>query len=304
MISFRYHLISVIAIFLAIALGVVVGTTALNGAVVGDLRRQVSDLKDTNAQSQAANKALQAKAGNADELANAYGSKILGGALAKKSVVLLAAPGVSASLLDGIGAELTAAGGTVSARLQLTKSFLDPQRASDIRSLATTTQPIGLDYPTTDDVGTLAGSLLGFVLLGKGAATDLSQVLSGFGQLGMIQASGSNPAAGQAVVLVSSATMAKDDPAAMMLVSLAGAIGSAGPTVVADAGGGVADAGGLVSLLRGDADAGKSVATVDDAGDTLGQLTVALTVADSLKGHHGDYGAGAGADALLPGAAG
>ena len=31
MIDFRYHIVSIIAVFLALAVGIVVGTTALNG---------------------------------------------------------------------------------------------------------------------------------------------------------------------------------------------------------------------------------------------------------------------------------
>ncbi|MFN2523414.1 MAG: copper transporter, partial [Mycobacteriales bacterium] len=38
-IDFRYHLVSIIAVFLALALGIVVGTTALNGGIVDTLRR-------------------------------------------------------------------------------------------------------------------------------------------------------------------------------------------------------------------------------------------------------------------------
>ena len=45
MISFRYHLVSIIAVFLALALGIVVGTTALNGPITTDLRKQVNTLK-------------------------------------------------------------------------------------------------------------------------------------------------------------------------------------------------------------------------------------------------------------------
>ena len=40
-ISFRYHLVSIVAVFLALALGIVVGTTALNGPITKDLRNQV-----------------------------------------------------------------------------------------------------------------------------------------------------------------------------------------------------------------------------------------------------------------------
>ena len=45
MIDFRYHLVSLIAVFLAIALGIVIGTTQLNGKVLDDLRGQVSSLE-------------------------------------------------------------------------------------------------------------------------------------------------------------------------------------------------------------------------------------------------------------------
>ena len=45
MISFRYHVVSIVAVFLALALGVVVGTTALNGPITTDLRNKVDTAK-------------------------------------------------------------------------------------------------------------------------------------------------------------------------------------------------------------------------------------------------------------------
>ncbi|MDQ3502978.1 MAG: copper transporter, partial [Actinomycetota bacterium] len=38
MVDFRYHLVTIISIFLALAVGIVVGTTALNGPVLNGLR--------------------------------------------------------------------------------------------------------------------------------------------------------------------------------------------------------------------------------------------------------------------------
>ena len=38
MVDFRYHLVSIIAVFLALAVGIVVGTAALNGPVLDSLR--------------------------------------------------------------------------------------------------------------------------------------------------------------------------------------------------------------------------------------------------------------------------
>ena len=304
MISFRYHLVSVIAVFLGIALGVAIGTSALNGAVVGDLRRQNSDLKNNDNALTAQNQELRDRSANADLLAQTFGAKIAGATLAKTPVVLLAAPGASKGLKDSIAAEVSAAGGTVAGRLQLSKDFSDPRRANDIRSLATSgLHPIGLQLPNTEDPGSLAGALLGFVLLGHGQSTDLAQVVAGFGTLNMIKAESSTVTAGKLVLLIAPGTRPKDDEAAKMLLSFGTQLGAGtgGPTVVV--GDPASDtAGGLVALVRNDDTASKAVSTVDDATSPLGVLTVVLTGAETVAGHKGHYGTGAGNDGLLPGA--
>jgi hypothetical protein len=299
-ISFRYHLVSIIGIFLAVALGVVVGTTALNGAVVGDLRRQVSDLKKSNSDATEQTKVLQQQAGNADALAQSFGPKIAGGTLANTPVVLLATPGTPAALKDAIATEIAAAGGKVSGRVQLSRDFLDPKRAADIRSLATSgAHPLGLQLPATDDAGRLAGSLLGFVLLGKGQATDLTQVLAGFSTLNMAKAEGGDVASGKAIVFIAPGALGKDDSVGKFLLSMSTELGGAGPTVVAGDAESVTP-GGLIAAIRADDAAKKAVSTVDDATGALGQLTVVLAAADAVAGRKGQYGTGAGADALVP----
>ena len=302
MISFRYHLVSLIAVFLAIALGVVIGTSALNGAVVGDLRHQVSDLKKNDAALGTQNQALAARAGNADLLAQTFGGKIAGGRLAKTPVVLLGAPGASKGLKDAVAAQVTAAGGTVAGRLQLSKDFTDPRRANDIRSLATSgVHPIGLQLPTTDDAGSLAGALLGFVLLGHGQSTDLTQVVAALGTLNMIKAESSTVRAGKVLLLVAPGALPKGAETGKMLLSLVSQLGATGgPTVVVGDSASDTD-GGLVALVRGD-DTAQAVSTVDDADSALGELTVVLTAADTIAGHKRHFGTGADNEGLLPGA--
>ena len=48
MINFRYHVVSLTAVFLALAIGLVVGTAALNGPVADSLRDQVQALNRDN----------------------------------------------------------------------------------------------------------------------------------------------------------------------------------------------------------------------------------------------------------------
>lgn len=303
MISFRYHLVSVIGIFLAIALGLVIGTSALNGAVVADLRRQVTDLKKANNDGANAVRSLQVQAGQADLLARNFAGKIAGGALANVPVVILGAPGSPRGLEDAASAQVVAAGGKVVGRVQLTKAFSDPSRASDIRSLATSgAHPIGLQLPKSDDAGTLAGALLGYVLLNHGQPTDLTQVLAALSTLNMAKPEGADIRAGRVVLVLSPGGIAKDDPAGAMLLSMTRSIGASGPTVVI---GDAASASrtGLIALVRADAVARRFVSTVDDGDRALGQLTLSLTAAEALAGRKGNFGTSAGADALMPGIA-
>jgi hypothetical protein len=301
-ISYRYHLVSIIGIFLAIALGVVIGTTALNGAVVGDLRRQVTDLKQANSTSSAQNKALQAQAGNADLLARSFVSKLAGTALVNRTVVVLGAPGASSKLSDSVAKEVVAAGGKVGARLQLSKDFANPKRAVDIRALATSgAHPVGLQLPSTDDAGRLAGALLGYVLFGHGQSTDLTQVLTGFGTLNMIKTLGSSVVAGNVVLLVAPGGLPADDSSAPALLSMTTQLGTSGGSTVVLGDTPSASQHGLVALVRGDDAAQQAVSTVDDVDTDLGQLTTVLVASEAIARRNGQYGTSLGASSLMPG---
>ena len=302
MISFRYHLVSIIGIFLAIALGVVIGTSALNGAVVGDLRRQVTDLKASNAGATSQNKALQAQAGNADLLAKTYGSAIAGKALTKQRVVILSAPGASTDLVSALSQQVSAAGGSVAAELQLTKDFIDPKRAGDIRSLATSSgsHPVNLQLPTTDDVGLLSGSLLGYVLFGHGQSTDLTQVLSSFSTLNMIKATGT-PASGTMMFVVANGGLPKGDAGGQQLLTMVTEIGATGGPTVVVGDNASSESNGLIGLVRTNDTAKQAVSTVDDANSALGQLTAVMVGKQTSAGRKGQYGTGSAVDALMPG---
>jgi len=298
-ISFRYHVVSIIAVFLGIVLGVVAGATALNGAVVGDLRRQVSDLKADNKKQTDTVAWLTVQANNANVLAQSYGPALYANKLGNVGVVLVLAPGASSAMAGAVDAQIVAAGGKVTAHIALSKDLIDARRAADVRSLVTSgIHPMGLSLPETDDAGRLAGSLLGFVLLGKGQPTDLTQTMAGLTTLNMVKATGT-PNSGNLVVIVAPGT--NSDPGALTeLSNLVSQIGSTGPTVaVGDTVS--ATPSGLIGSLRA-VQGPRTVSTVDDADTALGQLTFVLAANQALSGKHGHYGVGPAAESLLPGA--
>ena len=306
MISFRYHVVSIIAVFLALALGIVVGTTALNGPITKDLRHQVDSLKNDRKALSAQVGTLQGHVGNAEKFASLYGEQIVKSSLTDINVLIIGLPGASGDMKDGVAKVIAAAGGTVTGRIQLTGDYTDPKRAGDITALATGgVHPIGLTYPSVDDAGELGGALLAFVLLGKGEQTDLQQVLAGFSELNMVKVEGGDKVtAATAVVVVAGGALPADDAGGKTQLALISQLHDKGGHTVVVGSPPSATQGGVVALVRADqADKG-TVATVDNADTSLGRVSTALALAGMVRPEPetvvGHYGTGDGASALFP----
>ncbi|WP_158104253.1 copper transporter, partial [Amycolatopsis lexingtonensis] len=87
MISLRYHVVSIAACFLALAVGVVLGSTALNGTLLSGLAGEKKDLGSQVSDLEAQRNALNARLADADAFAGSMGPKVVAGALDKRSVV-------------------------------------------------------------------------------------------------------------------------------------------------------------------------------------------------------------------------
>jgi len=302
MISFRYHLVSVVAVFLALAVGIVVGTTALNGPITKDLRRQVDEARSQRDTYAAQVKRLQGQMGDAGQFAATYGTQLVSGTLASKTVLVVALPGVTSTMTDGLDTLLTAAGAKVGGELTVTPDYLDPGRGNGIVALATgPAHPLGWTAPEVSDPGQLGGSLLAYVLLGKGQQTDLGQVLGGFSELHMITVQGSSSVTpGTDVVLLSAGKQTGNSYGGRAELDLATAFARAGGHVVVAGDAASADSGGLVAQVRAAQGTRSAVSTVDDADTAFGQVSAVLALAAASKGDVGQYGVSEGADALYP----
>jgi hypothetical protein len=298
-ISFRYHLVSLVAVFLALALGIVVGTTALNGPITTDLRKQVNTLRSDRTTLANQVKALQARVDDSEQFAATYGSQLVAGTLKSQNVLIVAMPGAGASVLDSITAQVTAGGAKVTGRVQLTNDYTDVRRGGDISSLATgPVHPIGLTLPETNDAGMLGGALLAYVLLGKGQPTDLRQVVGGLSELHMLSNS-STIAPAKTVIVVGTGALPPNGYAGSAELDLVSAFQQAGGHVVVAGDAASATGHGIVALTRG-ANVHSTVSTVDNADSALGQVSAVLALADVIKSRVGSYGTQDGTDALFP----
>ena len=300
MISFRYHIVSIVAVFLALALGIVVGTTALNGPVTSDLRHQVDGLKTDRSELADQVKALQGQVDTAGQFATTFGSQLVADSLKDKTVLIVALPGTATGMEDGVAALLTAAGAKITGRLDLAASFSDPAQGESIVNLATgPAHSPDLTLPETSDARVLGAALLSFVLTGHGQPTDLKSVLGGFSGLHMITSDPQGIEPAKMVVMLGNGSLPKNVYAGEAGLDLVNQLALAGAQVVVAGDTGSAQGNGIVAAVRKSA-AKATVSTVDNADSAFGQVSTVLAVAGAEQDQIGQYGTEKGAQALLP----
>jgi len=309
-IDFRYHLVSLIAVFLAVALGIVIGTTQLNGTVLDGLEAQVGTLTDQNNTLEAQTESLTEQLSQNDAYDDAVAPLIVANRMVGSSVLLVVTSddvstevvGLTTSLLAASGAELA---GT----LRLQPAFTDPQTAPELQEYVTGRGlPPGITLPQTDETSTLVASLVSQVLMRPAdggpapAQTAIDTVLAGLAALGVVTSeSGIVESADYALILTGGRITDGDvDARNRALLALAVALDSAGSGAVV-AGDATADAeGGLVAAVRADAGSATSLSTVNNIDAASGRVAALLALTAERTGQSGNYGVGEGTVPLPP----
>ncbi|MBA3797693.1 MAG: copper transporter [Geodermatophilaceae bacterium] len=304
MIDFRYHLVSLIAVFLAVALGIVIGTTQLNGRVLDGLEAQVGTLTEEKDSLEAQNESLTAELNQDDAFDDAVAPLIVANRLVGSSVLLIVtSEDVSAEVVGQTTTLLQASGAELSGTLRLQPEFTDPQNAAELQEFVTGPGlPAGITLPRTDETAALVASLLSQVLIrpadGGEAPPQASttNVLAGLAALGVVTSdSGEVGSADYALILTGEGFTGEDAEArSRALVTLAVNLDSAGSGGVVAGDANSAGDGGLVAALRNDASAASSVSTVNNVDAASGQVAALLALTAERTGESGNYGVGEG----------
>jgi outer membrane murein-binding lipoprotein Lpp len=308
MISLRYHVISIGAVFLALALGVVLGSTALSNTLLSGLSGQKNNLAAQVSDLQSQQAGLNGQLTDADQFATGIGPLAVRGALSQRTVALILAPDASQTQANQLGTLITAAGGTVTGTLQLTQNFTDPNQADQLRDLVTRLIPAGVQLPVASDPGTLAGGLIGpLVLLNKtndaaqASQDSVAAALAGLASGGFVKPGAQIQPAQLALVLTGGAETG-NDPAdrAAMLAEFAAEMQRSGAGTVLAGGSGSAGGSGAVGVLRADSANNSIVSTVDDVDTAAGRVTTVLALQQQLNGKAGAYGTAGNAASPVP----
>ena len=119
MINFRFHLASLIAIFLALALGVVIGAGVIDRGVVDALDTRLDKVQARTDRIQSENDALRDAGSQRDRAIDGLSKQALGGKLQNEDVGVVAVRGVDGDQVDNTTAALRTAGANVTGVLWL-----------------------------------------------------------------------------------------------------------------------------------------------------------------------------------------
>jgi hypothetical protein len=308
-INFRYHLVSLTAVFLALTVGLILGTAALNGPAIEAFESNIQSLRDSNEQLREQAAQMEKDLEEDQAFANAVAPSYLADQLAAKHVLVVALPGAESEYVDGTIEMLGYAGATVSGRISVLDDFFDPANTGKLGDLVETTTPDTVTTPVTYDGATAMSYVLAAVTTGKAAgapvaitAGDITTVTTGLTDLGMLTVETTPTGVADGVIILAGSGFVDSDAADRNagMVAFTNAYAADGLTVYA-ASTDTGDGNPIKTLL---AEHAETVATVDNVAITQGQIAAVAALADFVNtGTVNHLGTGEGASDLLPGAA-
>lgn len=315
MVDFRYHVVSIVAVFLALGIGIVFGTTAINRAILNDLDRNVARLTEEKRALDGERRDLAEQTDDAEAWGKAVYPQLVAGVLTGERVVVVSAPGLSRDVRDEVVKQLGAAGATVTGRIRLSNAFTAPLRAAELDDLVIRELPTGLTLPGAGSTAAQrAMAELAYVLgtesTGPTPPAALTRVLAGFRERGFLAVDGDSVVPAPTVVVLlpgfvqppTPSPSPTAEPATPIAVDLVAALSrlTPRPAVIAAAPDGGSVSGTELEDIRADADMKEVVTTVDDVDLVYGQAALVLAIDEARRGGHGHYGNGVGADAPIP----
>lgn len=293
MITLRHHVVTVVSIFLALAVGVVLGSGPLS---------DVTDRVDPVASPVGEDQQGSGAAASADEFAAAVAPTLVADRLKDHKVAVVTVPGADEQVVTSLAEQVAAAGGSVAARYALGDGMLDPSQKSLVDTLGSQlmtqqADTVSADASTYDRMGQLLGAAVastsGRAEPSSRKSRAVAEAVAGAGLMAPVD----DEVERAPLVLFVLGPDASDEGVDAILAGLLGGLASNATGVVVA---GSADDGGEGQLGRLRADpAASSLATVDGAETAAGRVATILALSRALQTPGGSFGA-SGADGPVP----
>jgi copper transport outer membrane protein MctB len=306
-INFRFHLVSLIAVFLAMGLGILVGSTVVDQVIVDRLDREIRDVSHESNQLKSENSRLGDQVSQLNDFLQKSSAYAVQNRLDGVPVAIVAEKGVDGSAVSSLLSTVKASGAVVPGVFWLTDKWrLDSPK--DVQDLQKAVHVSGTVAAVR--MGALRALATQFAVP-ESDASGGPDAVDALRSAGFLDFDGKKSAldtfpARRARVLYVTGTDSHLGATDTLLDTVQGALARQSSVVVGevyDAKGGDPSApkrGAMVEPVRGDPALGDSVSTLDDVELAQGPLTAVLALQQLGQGVVGHYGYGSGAHEPIP----
>jgi hypothetical protein len=306
-IDFRYHLVSIVSIFMALAVGIVLGAGPLKEDIGNTLTSEVKNLRADKTALRGELDAAEKGAKARDEFATATNRSLLAERLKDTTVAIVVLPGADPNLVKSTQTTLTSAGAVIGSTITVQDNWVDPDKAAFRATLGQ--QLAGqVGVPIDQSGGDVVDAVLARSVLAKAGATATGApaALEGLRTGDLIKYTTDQVRVASVAVVLSgpvtgSDAKAREDRAAA-LSRLAGALDAAGAGAILveeSARSGASGTTSVVGTAREDGDQAKTLSTVDNGDLPMGQASIVFGLLEQEAGQSGQYGLGPGATAAF-----
>jgi hypothetical protein len=305
-IDFRYHLVSIVAVFLALGIGILMGSLVLGEALVKQLRSDLEGIEDRNDDLRAQTIQLGQQLEDNEQFALDVRPYLIAGKLDTERVVVFAFEGTDGELIDNVREAISDSGGEVATTVTLRDKLAvtSPTERDELGLLLDVTT--GSARELQNAVGTQLGA--GFAAAAeapagipdaRAALDELVRALQDAGYVDVDGAEGQPLAPPNAVfVIAGGATEAPAYDVTEVAVPLGRELPAEGAGVVTVETS--TSSWGLVEAVRNDSDTNAIVATVDQAQTISGGIGVVMALDLAENGAVRHIGTASGSEAIIP----
>ena len=311
MISFRFHLVSLTAVFLALALGIALGATVVDRSIVEALDRQVTNVKRDAQAADAAAADARGRVGELEGFTDQATTLLVAGRLTGIPVLIVGVRGISEGPVSELRKAVEASGATFEGTVWL-KAKLRLDSPTDVKTLAGI---IDTSQDNADLVRSLAVQRLADAWSRRSSRNPLVD-LQAEGFVDFDAAPGSAAPSLASVPLAATRFVVVSDPDAdvpnevlahPLAAALADDLSRSGDGVIRLV---VAEPTRIelgkpvratfLGPLRRNGDVNQLLSTVDDLDEPRGRAAAVLALVAGNQGRVGHFGLGPGADRQLP----
>lgn len=314
MIDFRYHLVSLVSVFLALAVGIVLGAGPLKEPIGESLQSQVDALRadrdDLRTQLDAANGNIEKQ----NEFVTAAAPELIGDTLNDATVTVISAPDADPQQVEQVTNRIQEAGGTIASDVSFVDDALSVTGAGEFM---TTLRELVPALPADDATALRAALVIALTgqasMLSEGKDRDdaeakAGEIFNAFVDAGRLRTDTDHKTTDLFAIVddknsqlaeetepspEATGDMADRDAVTEFVNAL-----TAEATSVVVAGDAASAANGLVSVLRTEK---SRASTVDGLGLGAGAIIAVRAIAAGRAGTHGHFGFASDAESILPG---